>query len=131
MAIGNWGADVVFRVSDRQVFTFSGLNRTVGSEWATHSRIGQKDQVEYLRPVLQKMTFTITLDATLGVRPRATMDKLADYAERGTVRAMVIGGKRVGRYKWRITDISEAWDTILNKGELVRATLSVTMQEYL
>lgn len=131
MAIGNWGADVVFRVSDRQVFTFSGLNRTVGSEWATHSRIGQKDQVEYLRPVLQKMTFTITLDATLGVRPRATMDRLADYAERGTVRAMVIGGKRVGRYKWRITDISEAWDTILNKGELVRATLSVTMQEYL
>lgn len=122
---------MVFRVSDRQVFTFSGLNRTVGSEWATHSRIGQKDQVEYLRPVLQKMTFTITLDATLGVRPRATMDRLADYAERGTVRAMVIGGKRVGRYKWRITDISEAWDTILNKGELVRATLSVTMQEYL
>ena len=122
---------MVFRVSDRQVFTFSGLNRTVGSEWATHSRIGQKDQVEYLRPVLQKMTFTITLDATLGVRPRATMDRLADYAERGTVRAMVIGGKRVGRNKWRITDISEAWDTILNKGELVRATLSVTMQEYL
>lgn len=131
MAIGNWGADIVFRVSDRQVFTFNSLNRTVGSEWATHSRIGQKDQVEYLRPTLQKMTFTITLDATLGVRPRATIDKMADYAERGTVRAMVIGGKRLGRHKWRITDISEAWDTILNKGELVRATLSVTMQEYL
>lgn len=131
MAIGNWGADIVFRVSDRQVFTFNSLNRTVGSEWVTHSRIGQKDQVEYLRPTLQKMTFTITLDATLGVRPRATIDKMADYAERGTVRAMVIGGKRLGRHKWRITDISEAWDTILNKGELVRATLSVTMQEYL
>lgn len=131
MAIGNWGADIVFRVSDRQVFTFNSLNRTVGSEWVTHSRIGQKDQVEYLRPTLQKMTFTITLDATLGVRPRATIDKMADYAERGTVRAMVIGGKRLGRHKWRITDVSEAWDTILNKGELVRATLSVTMQEYL
>lgn len=131
MAIGNWGSDIVFRVSDRQILTFQNLTRTVGSEWASHSRIGLKDQVEYLRPALQKVTFSITLDATLGVRPRAMLELLADRAERGTVEAMVIGGKRVGRYRWRITDLSEAWDTILNKGELVRATVSVTMQEYL
>ena len=43
MAIGNWGTDVVFSVSDFRVLTTKDVNQTVGSEWATHSRIGEKD----------------------------------------------------------------------------------------
>lgn len=131
MVVGNWGTEIVFRVSEKQVKTFQNLNRTVGSEWATHSRIGLKDQSEFLRPTLQKITFSMTLDATLGVRPRATLDHMAELAERGIVNTMVVGGRRVGRYRWKITDISETWDTVLNGGELLRATVNVTMQEYL
>lgn len=131
MVIGNWGADIVFRVSEKQMLTFQGLNRTVGAEWASHSRVGRKDQSEFLRPKLQKVTFSVKLDATLGVRPRATLDRLADFVERGTVNALVIGGKRVGRYPWKITDMSEAWNTVLTGGELVTATVSLTMEEYL
>lgn len=130
MAIGNWGTEIVFRVSERQALTFQNLNRTVGSEWATHSRIGLKDQSEFLRPKLQQITFAMTIAATLGVKPRATLDKMADLAERGSVNTMVIGGLRVGRHRWKITDISEAWDTVLNGGELISATVNVTMQEY-
>lgn len=130
MVIGAWGTDVVFTVSDKKVLTFNDLNRTVGSEWATHSRIGLKDQVEYLRPTLQKLTFTMTLNATLGVRPRATMEMISDHAEKGSVFPMAIGGKRVGKYKWRITNVSEAWETIYNGGELLQAKINVTMEEY-
>ena len=111
------------------VQTFQNLNHTVGSEWATHSRIGLKDQVEFLRPSLQKITFDMELNATLGVRPRATLNRLESYTERGSVYPMVIGGRRIGRY-WRITDLSEAWETVYNGGELARAKVSVTMQEY-
>lgn len=131
MAVGNWGKDIIFSVSDRKVQTFKDMTRTVGSQWATHSRIGRKDQVEYLRPSLQKITFTMELDAWYGVNPRAMLDKLAAFAERGTVNTLVIGGRRVGRYRWRITDLSEEWETIYNRGELTRAKVSVTMQEYL
>lgn len=131
MAIGNWGKDIVFTVSDRMVFTFKDASRTVGSEWATHNRVGQKSQVEYLRPALQKFTFTMDLNAELGVRPRSTLDALAEYAERGTVNALVVGGNRIGRNLWRITDLSETWETVYNRGELVRAKVNVTMQEYL
>jgi hypothetical protein len=131
LAIGNWGTDIIFRVSDKTVLTFQNLNRTVGAEWATHSRVGKKDQTEFLRPKLQKITFSIYLDALYGVRPRATLDRLADYCETGTVNPLVVGGKRVGRNRWKITDLSEAWDTVMNRGELVRATVSVTMEEYL
>ena len=131
MEVGNWGKDIVFSVSDRKVQTFKDMTRTVGSQWATHSRIGRKDQAEYLRPTLQKITFTMELNALYGVNPRTMLNKLANLAERGTVNTLVIGGKRVGSYRWRITDISEEWETIYNGGELARAKVNVTMQEYL
>lgn len=131
MAIGNWGTSIVFSVSDRKVQTFENMTRTVGSQWATHSRIGKKDQVEYLRPALQKITFDMELNAEYGVNPRAMLEKLESLTEKGTVNTLVIGGKRVGKHRWRITDISEAWETIYNRGELSRAKVSVTMQEYL
>ena len=131
MVIGNWGAAIVFRVSEKQTLTFQNLNRTVGADWATHSRIGLKDQSEFLRPKLQRITFSVKLDALLGVRPRATLDKLAELVERGTVNTLVVGGKRVGRYRWKIVDVSEAWDTVLTGGELMTATVSLTMEEYL
>ena len=131
MEIGSWGRDLVFSTSDRRILNFQKFARSSGSDWATHSRIGKKDQAEYLRPKLQKVTFTMRLDATLGVRPRSMLDLLTIYAERGTVNILVIGGKRVGEYYWRITDLSEAWETVLNRGELVSAKVNVTMQEYL
>lgn len=131
MAIGNWGKDIVFSVSDRRVFTLQNMVRTVGSQWATHSRIGKKDKPEFLRPTLQKITFTMDLDASLGVRPRATLEKLERLTERGTVNALVLGGRRIGRYRWRITGTSETWETVYNRGELVRAKVNVTMEEYL
>lgn len=131
MAIGNFGTALVFSVSDRKIQTFENMTRTVGSQWATHSRIGKKDQVEYLRPALQKITFTMELNSEYGVNPRAMLNTLASLAEKGTVNTLVIGGRRVGSHKWRITDVSEEWETIYNRGELARAKVSVTMQEYL
>lgn len=131
MAIGNWGTDIVFSVSDHRVLTFNDMNHSVSSSWATHSRIGLKDQVEYLRPNLQKLTFTITLDASFGVRPRSILEKLERHAEKGHIFPFVVGGKRIGSYRWRITDLSETWETVYNKGELYRAKVNVTMEEYI
>lgn len=130
MAIGSWGTQIIFSTNDRKVLTFQDMVQTVGSEWATHSRIGLKDQVEYLRPSLRKLTFTMELNALHGVKPRATLDLLETLTERGSVYPMVVGGRRVGRYRWRMTGLSEAWETILNRGELVRAKVNVTMEEY-
>lgn len=131
MAIGNWGTEVVFNVSELSSFTFKDMKRTVGSDWATHSRVGLKDQVEYLRPSLQKMSFTISLDATLGVKPRDIIERMAAMSERGEVHHFVVGCQRVGNYRWRITSIGEAWEKIYNRGELTNAKLDITMEEYL
>ena len=130
MAIGMWGTKIIFRVSDKKVLTFRDMNRAVRSDWANHSRMGRKDQTEYLRPGLQKITFTMAFDANYGVKPRKMLEKLEKYVERGDVHIFIVGGRRIGRNKWRMTSVSEAWEVVYNKGELAQAKVNVTMEDY-
>ena len=130
MAIANWGTAIIFGVSEQKVLTFYNMSRTVGASWATHSRIGQKDQVEYLRPNLQKLTFEISLDFNYGVDPRAIIERMERAAELGEVHPFIVGGKPVGRLYWRLTSVGEAWEKIYNNGALTNAKLNITMEEY-
>ncbi len=129
--IGNWGEDIIFSTSDSRILTFRDFSRTVSASWASHSRVGLKDRSEFVRPDLQKIKFTMDLNAILGVPPRATLEALEIAVETGVVNALVIGGKAVGSNRWRITETSEAWDVIYTQGELVKAKVDVTMEEYL
>lgn len=129
--VGSWGSSIVFSTSDYRILTFKDFSRNVSGEWGTHSRIGGKDRAEFVKPGLQKITFKIQLNAMHGVQPRAVLDQLASAVENGEVNPMVIGGKRVGKNGWRITATSETWDTVYCRGELVEASVTVTMEEYL
>ena len=70
------------------------------------------------------------LDAVLGVRPREMLECLEDIVESGKVDYLVIGGRAVGKNRFSVTSMSEAWDVVYSGGELARATVSVTMEEY-
>jgi hypothetical protein len=129
--IGCWGLGLIFTTSDFRVLTFNDFNRSISSDWATHSRMGLKDQSEYLRPGLQTITFTITLDATLGVSPRILMERIAHWVEAGTLQVLIIGLRRVGDHRWKIKSCSEAWDIILRGGQIAQAKLNLTLEEYL
>ena len=59
MIIGNWGLGLIFQTSDRRVLTPENLKRTTSAVWATHSRMGLKDQSEFIRPGLGQITFDI------------------------------------------------------------------------
>ena len=94
-------------------------------------RIGQKPLSEFNGPDLQTVSFDITLDASLGVKPRYLLGVLERMVETGEVNTLVIGKKKVGKNKWVITKSSEAWEVVLRGGELYRASVSLTLQEYL
>lgn len=128
--IGNFGKLIVFETSDKRVLNFNGFQRTVSANWTSHERIGKKPKSEFLNPELQGLTFTIVLSARHGVRPRTTIETIEKAVESGRVESLVIGGKKVGKNKWKITQMGETWDTVLNKGELVQATLNLTLEEY-
>lgn len=129
--IGNLGKLIVFSVSDKKILTLEKLNQTVSGRWANHNIIAKKPKSEFLGADLRSLTFTITLNAQHGVKPRKTMEAIEKAIETGRTEPLVIGGKNIGKNKWKIIKMSESWDTILSKGELLKATLSLTLEEYI
>ena len=130
MAIGTLVRNVVFEVSDDRVFTFSELTREVTSRWTNHEPQGVKPKPEFLGAGLQTASLTITLSATLGVRPRDVLEAIENMVENGTAETLVIGNRPVGSNPFRLTGSSEAWNTVYNRGELARATLTISLEEY-
>lgn len=131
MAIGHIGKTVVFETSDRKILNFTKMQRTVKGRWASHSRIGKKPKKQFLGPDADQLTFSITLNAEHGVRPRKTIENIEKLIRTGKPQTVVIGSKKVGSNKYAITEISENWKTILNKGEVVKITCDITLEEYL
>ena len=131
MAIGHIGKTVVFETSDRKILNFTKMQRTVKGRWASHSRIGKKPKKQFLGPDADQLTFSITWNAEHGVRPRKTIENIEKLIRTGKPQTVVIGSKKVGSNKYAITEISESWETILNKGEVVKITCDITLEEYL
>lgn len=130
MAIGNFGKLITFETNDKRILSPQNFKREVSGRWAAHSRIGKKPLRQFLGADTDKVTFTIKVDARHGVKPRKTIDKIEKYIRNGTPGSLVIGGKKVGSSKMTINSMSETWDEIWNRGELVRASLDLTLEEY-
>ena len=130
MAIGSLGKTITFEVSDKKVLTFTNLSRTVKGRWTQHNIIESKPKSEFLGPDLDGLTFKVSLSAMHGVRPRKTLEKIEKAVRKGTVMNFVVGGKKVGSNSWVITSVSEAWNCVYSKGELVTADVNLTLQEY-
>ncbi len=127
--IGTFGK-LRFKISDREALIFQNMKRELSGKWNQMERIGQKPLVFFGGSELQKITFTVFLDAGLGVAPRDLLEEMEEMAERGTAEYLIIGQRQVGSGRWVLVKSSEAWDKILNKGELLRATAELTLQEY-
>lgn len=129
--VGSFGSRIVFETSDRRILTFSGMTKKVSGKYAKHSVIGQKDRPEFTGPGSTSINFKIMLDATLGVRPREVMNRIEEAVENGETEYLVIGGKPMSRNKFYISSVSEAFDVVMSHGEIARATLNISMEEYL
>ena len=128
--IGNFGKLITFEVSSEKMLALKDFKRTVAGRWKKHEIVGAAPRSEFQGPDLDETTVTAILSAEHGVKPRATSERLEAAARSGEVDYLIIGGKRVGTGKVYISSISEEWDTIWNKGELVKATINITFAEY-
>lgn len=127
--IGSFGK-IVFETSDKRILTFSDFKRDTAARWSKHEVIGKQPVSEYLGPDLDTITFKIDLNGLLGVKPREEAENWLRMARSGQVETLVIGTRRLGLYKWKVTNVSQLWPTILNNGEVLRATIDVTLEEY-
>ena len=128
-AMAKWG-NITFKVNSGKVFSFKNMKRSYSAKWAAHEIIGKRPKMEFQGPQMDEITLEVILDAELGVKPRATMKKFRSAAKNGSVAYFYVGGKKVAKHKFYIASGTENWAEIWNKGELVRATASITFGEY-
>ncbi len=128
--IGNFGSRIVFETSDQRILTFSEMKQKISGKYSKHSIIGQKDRAEFTGPGNRSVSFKILLDATLGVRPREVIDNIESAVENGETAYLVIGGRLIGKNKFYISSMTEAMDVVMSGGEIARATLNISLEEY-
>lgn len=128
--IGNLGKLIVFEVSSDKVLTFRNMKQTVKGRWTTHSVIGNKPVSEFLGPGQRGISLDVFFTVNHGVKPRKTIETIEKAIENGTPFPFVLGGKKVGENQWVISDMSETWGNIIADGNLVSASLTLTLAEY-
>lgn len=128
-AFGAFGKTIVFEVNDRKILAPQDVKREISGRWKTHEIVSKRPKMEFLGPDLAETKMKIVLSAEHGVSPRKTLENIEKAVNEGTTDWLVIGGKILGSQKVAITSCSEAWDTIYNQGELVKATVEITLKE--
>ena len=128
--IGTLGS-IVFEVSDKAIRTPNKIKRSASAKWTDHAIMGQKPKSEFVAPENRQNSFEIMLDARFGVKPRQEIDNLMRMVEKGIVAACIIGDKPLSSSLYqKITGVSDTWDEVYSNGELVRATVSITLKDY-
>ncbi len=125
--IGNWGSYLKFSTNDNRILTFTNFRRKITARIAKHNIIGTKPRLEYLGKDLESITFTIELNAMLGVKPYKEEQKLMKRI--GCVAPLVIGGKKICS-KAMLIGQSDAYEIVLKRGEIFSMKIDVTMTEY-
>lgn len=127
--IGFYG-DIIFETSDERILNFSGFQRSATARWASHEVIQGKPASEFLGPDLDRITFTVHLKGRFGVNVQEEMDRWLIKCRAGDVDTLVIGNKALGIYKWKIISVSQMWNVIMNKGEVISADVDIELEEY-
>ena len=124
--IGNWGSVIKFQTSDKRILTLDKLKYNFAARIKKHEVINGYPIVEFIGPDLQSTTFTVELNAMLGVRPKVIEDKLWYSLAEGVVAPLVLGGRNICS-RAMLTNMSCAYNAILKKGEIMSMSIDLTM----
>ena len=130
MQIGCLG-ELIFSVSDSLVQTLSNMQWSGGARYATHQRRLKDALAEFCGLDPDKISFDLVLSAFLGVEPQAELNKIWQYERSGEAVSLVIGDKAYGKYRWNLVSHKIKMQYFDKRGNLLQATVSVSLQEYL
>lgn len=128
-------AGLTFRVKMKKdgtlnLMTPSDMSQEISASWAEHKVIGNKiPKTEFLGPNCRSFSMTIVVNRLWGHSPLSVINKLAKFCEKGKVGVLKIGSHKIGT-KWKIDSISQTWDAVYHEGQLVKATLNLTLSQY-
>ncbi|MFD2384998.1 phage tail protein [Paenibacillus xanthanilyticus] len=117
-------------VDAQTVRTFEEFTRKSAGRWSQHDRIGAKPLLQWGGPGLDEISFTVRLDATLGINPRRESDNLTLMAGGGKAYSLVLGGKPMGVGLWAVTSVELSFPAIDNHGNVLVAIAAISLKEY-
>lgn len=126
--LGSFGK-IVFVASSHTVRTFDALARNINARTASHEIIGQKPILEFLGPDTDDISFTMNFNKLLGVDPLKEIEEVSKMCREGQAEQLIINGKPFSEHKLLITSISAAMNTIDNRGNVLSASINVTLKE--
>ncbi len=135
---GAFGTTISFQVNDpyndagaRQIAVPSQIQREIRGRWTSYNLIGAKPKKSFEGPDAANVTLSVTLDSDQGINPRATLARIREAIENGTVDYLVIGGSIVGNgSRYYIESMSETWERFFQGGRVTRATGEIVFSEY-
>ncbi|MBO5032151.1 MAG: phage tail protein [Lachnospiraceae bacterium] len=131
--VGSFG-DVTFYCTfangKNRILSFHDLIRSSAANFAEHERNGEKSFLEFGGDGLDEITLTIEADAKYGVKPLEVQNKLFKKKETGQAEFFILGGKKVGRNPFVITNISETFKALYVDGRPIAVSFQLTMKEY-
>ena len=128
MSIGTFGP-LTFETSEKRIRTFDAFKRKTGAKFEEHAIIGLKPKLEFTAPGLDDITFQVVFSAYLGLNPAKEIDSLREIVQKGEYHPLIIGGKTLGKFV--IESVSEAWNHVDNKGNLLDAAVDISLKEYI
>ena len=129
-SLGNLG-DIIFTVSSVKTLTFKDLSHSKSTKYHHHEVIGNKPLTEYIGCDLDKLTFSIELSHQLSVDVREVLEKLNGYANEGTPLEFIVGNSPFGVDKWVIESVSTAYNIVYRNGAIYKATVDLSLEEYI
>lgn len=130
MAMAGSFCGIAFRVSEDMVKTIDSFSWTSAARYSTHQIHAGKELPEKVGEQLEKITFSMTLTAYLGVDPMAEYKKFNEIVTSGKTGVFMLGRKRIGAYRWTAIEASLTAVTYDGRGAVTTATVKVTLQEY-
>lgn len=129
MQIGCLG-DIAFKVSSDTVRTVSNMTWSGSASYSTHARHLTNALTEFTGVSPDEISFDIVLSTILGVNPMMDINKIWEYERKGQALPLVIGPKAYGKYRWVIKSHNITMKTFSGSGDLLEATVSISLLEY-
>lgn len=129
MVIGNLGS-INFEVSPDKLLTFDELKRKRQMKTAEHEIHLQKPKLEYVGQVLDEISFSIQINATLNLHPQESLDEIVNLYEEHEPVTFAVAGKSMSKNKWFITLLDEDYLHLDGSGALLAANISLSIKEY-
>ncbi len=128
--VGSFG-DIPFVVNQYKVQTINNELWSGNARYEVHERHLNNALTEFTGVDPDEFSFDMTLYSELGVSVLPLIITLWEYKRKGLPQTLVIGEKIYGKYKWVIEKLRIKPEARDQKGNLMLATVSVSLLEYL